>query len=131
MQDHLASSFRSDQQVAEVCQVLCEHASMPGLWTAARGPTERAEELLKNERAGLSAGQAVIFLAAWELWDESRIEANPGRLRPHARVVRLGYILRALTGRHLAPLATLLVAMAEGPVAVDAWLDANRLPSPR
>jgi hypothetical protein len=31
MKDHLRSAFRDDAQVAEVCKLLCEHASMPGM----------------------------------------------------------------------------------------------------
>jgi hypothetical protein len=124
MKEHLRSAFRDDGQVAEVCKLLCERASLPGLWTVGYGPTAEGERILSRDCAGLSAGQQVMFLAAWELWDEDRV-------KDQAHVLRLGYVVRALTGKYLMPLATLLAAMAEGPHAVDAWLTRNRLPFPK
>lgn len=70
MKDHLRTAFRDDVQLADVCKVLCEHASVPGMWTAGYGPTTEGERVLSRDCAGLSAGQQIIFLAAWELWDE-------------------------------------------------------------
>jgi hypothetical protein len=131
MKDHLRAAFRDDGQLADVCNVLCEHASLPGMWSAAHGPTEKAERLLATDCAGLSAGQRVVFLAAWELWDEDRVDASSGTLRPYAKTLRLGYIVCALTGKYLLPLSTLLVAMAGGPDAVDEWLSRNRLLYPK
>lgn len=131
MQEHLRAAFRDDVQLADVRKVLCEHASLPGMWTGAYGPTEKAEDLLATDCAGLSAGQRVTFLAAWELWDEDRVDANSGALRPYAKTLRLGYVVCALTGKYLTPLATLLVAMAGGPDAVDGWLNRNRLSFPK
>lgn len=131
MKEHLQTAFSDDQQLADVCNVLCEHASLPGMWTAAYGPTEKAQKLLATDCAGLSAGQRVTFLAAWELWDEDRVDANSGKIAPYAKTLRLGYILCALTGKYLLPLATLLVALAGGPAAVDDWLARNRLPFPK
>jgi hypothetical protein len=124
MKDHLKGTFRDEEQIAEVCRVLCENASLPGMWVAASGPTARAEEVLLRGRAGLSLGQYVTLLAAWELWDEDRLTEESG-------VLRLRDILSVLTGAYLLPLATLLVAMAGGPAAVDAWLTKNRLPYPK
>lgn len=124
MKGHLTTAFRDDAQLAEVCKVLCEHASLPGMWVAASGPTARAEEVLVKGRGGLSLGQYVTVLAAWELWDE-------GRLTEQSGVLRLRDILSVLTGKYLLPLSTLLVAMAGGPAAVDAWLTKNRLPFPK
>lgn len=131
MKEHLRTAFRDDGQLADVCKVLCEHASLTGLWTGAYGPTEKAERLLATDCAGLSAGQRVTFLAAWELWDEDRVDALSGTLAPYPKTLRLGYIVCALTGKYLMPLATLLVAMAGGPAAVDAWLSKNRLAFPK
>lgn len=105
MKDHLATAFRDDGQLAEVCKVLCENASLPGMWVAASGPTGRAEEILAKGRGGLSLGQYVTALAAWELWDEDR-------LAEHAGVLRFRDIVGVLTGKYLLPLSTLLVAMA-------------------
>jgi hypothetical protein len=120
MKDHLKTAFRDDVQIAEVC----EHASLPGMWVAASGPTARAEAVLVSGRGGFSLGQYVTLLAAWELWDEDRLTEQSGALR-------LRDILSVLTGKYLLPLATLLVAMAGGPEAVDAWLAKNRLPYPK
>jgi hypothetical protein len=131
MKDHLTAAFRDDEQLADVCNVLCEHASLPGLWSAAHGPTEKAERLLAADCPGLSAGQRVTFLSSWELWDEDRVNANSKAFHPYEKTLRLGYILCALTGKYLLPLSTLLVAMASGPAAVDAWLSRNRLPYPK
>lgn len=131
MKEHLRAAFRDDSQLADVCKVLCEHASLPGMWTGAYGPTARAEQVLAADCAGLSAGQRVVLLACWELWDEDRVSEASGALAPYSRTLRLGYILCALTGKYLTPLATLLVAMAEGPAAVDRWLVQNRLPVPK
>jgi len=124
MKEYLRSAFRDDTQVAEACKVLCEHASLPGMWTAAYGPTPQAKQVLADECAGLTAGQTVTFLAAWELWDEDQV-------RERSELLRLARILTALTGKYLLPLSTLLVAMAGGPAAVDAWLSRNRLPFPK
>jgi hypothetical protein len=131
MKEHLRTAFRDDQQLADACNVLCEHASLPGMWTAGYGPTERAERVLATDCSGLSAGQRVFFLASWELWDEDRVDATSGSLAPYSRTPRLGYVVCALTGKYLLPLATLLVAMAGGPSAVDEWLSLNRLPHPK
>jgi hypothetical protein len=124
MKDHLTTAFRDDGQLAEACKVLCEHASLPGMWVAASGPTARAEEVLVKGRHGLSLGQYVTVLAAWELWDEDRLTEQSG-------VLRLRDILSVLTGKYLLRLSTLLVAMAGGPASVDAWLTKNRLPFPK
>jgi hypothetical protein len=124
MKEHLREAFRDDTQLAEVCKVLCEHASVPGMWTAGYGPTAEAERVLSRDCAGLSAGQQIIFLTAWELWDEDRVKEQ-------SHILRVGFIVRVLTGKYLLPLSTLLVAMAGGPAAVDAWLTKNRLPFPK
>lgn len=124
MKEYLRNAFRDDVQLAEACKVLCEHASLPGMWTAAYGPTAQAKQVLAVECAGLSAGQTVTFLAAWELWDEEEVKEQ-------SELLRLARILCALTGKYLLPLSTLLVAMAEGPGAVDAWLSRSRLPYPK
>ena len=124
MKEHLKGAFRDDTQLAEVCKVLCEHASVPGMWTAGYGPTAESERVLSRDCAGLSAGQQIIFLAAWELWDEDRVKEQ-------CHILRLGFIVRVLTGKYLLPLSTLLVAIAGGPAAVDAWLTKNRLPFPK
>jgi hypothetical protein len=118
MKHHLTTAFRNDGQLAEVCKILCEHASLPGMWVAASGPTARCEQVLAGGCSGLSAGQQVVFLAAWELWDEDRVKEQ-------AYILRLGFVVRVLTGKYLLPLSTLLVAMAGGPAAVDAWLTKN------
>ncbi len=124
MQEHLKRAFRDDSQIAEVCKVLCEHASVPGMWTTGYGPTAEGERVLSRDCAGLSAGQQIMFLAAWELWDEDRVKEQ-------SHILRLGFIVRVLTGKYLLPLSTLLVAMAEGPAGVDAWLSRSRLPYPK
>lgn len=124
MKEHLTKAFRDDAQLAEVCKVLCEHASLPGVWAAASGPTGRAEEVLIKGRGGLSLGQYVTVLACWELWDDARLTKQSG-------VLRLRDIVSVLTGKYLLPLSTLLVAMAGGPAAVDGWLTKNRLPFPK
>lgn len=131
MKDHLKAAFRDDQQLADACNVLCEHASLHGLWSAAHGPTEKAERLLASDCPGLSAGQRVVFLSTWELWDEERVNANSKAFHPYEKTLRLGYILSVLTGTYFLPLSTLLVAMAGGPTAVDAWLTKNRLLFPK
>lgn len=82
MREHLTTAFRDDGQLAEVCKVLCEHASLPGMWVAASGPTARSEQFLATDCEGLSAGQRVVFLAAWELWDRT------GSMRTRKRFTR-------------------------------------------
>jgi hypothetical protein len=124
MKDHFRSVFRDDSQVAEVCNLLCEHASMPGMWTVGYGPTSECERILSRDCAGLTAGQQVIFLVAWELWNEERVDKQ-------SHIVRFAFVVRVLTGKYLMPLATLLVAMGGGPEAVDDWLSSNRLPYPK
>lgn len=105
--------FKDAEQRGEVCRVLCEIVSLPGLWTAF-GPTARARELLASKGSGLSAGQSVNFFIAWDLWDGSQ----PSFAR--------GYTFRAIaeiaSGKYLRILGELLSAVSDGFDGIDAWI---------
>lgn len=100
--------FRSDAQLARVCRALCARVGMGELWTPT-GPSDRAIALLEAGGGPLSSGERVMLLATWAVWN-----GDEG--------ARLGDVVHRLDGRCLVALGTLLVAVAGGGVAIDAWL---------
>ena len=101
--------FRNDEQLAAVCQALCALAGLPSLWTPA-GPSERAKELLRTEGGPLSHGEKVMLYLAWSFWN------GKGGLT-------VAELVDTLDRSNLAAVGQLLQAHAEGPEALDAWLD--------
>lgn len=63
----------------------------------------------------MAPGEWLMIRAAWDVWN--------GRGR-----MRLGEALQTLDGRNLHALGALLAALADGVVAIDAWLLAYALP---
>lgn len=101
--------FRDDRQLASVCQALCGLVRLPTLWTAT-GPTDRAEELLKQGGGTLSHGEKVMLFIAWALWN------GQGGLT-------FGEAIKTLDGGNLKAVGELLVALGEGSSAIDGWLE--------
>jgi hypothetical protein len=99
--------FRSDDQLAAVCEILCARAGLGSLWTAA-GPTERAVELVESNGGPLSSGERVMLLAAWAFWN------GRGDLV-------LADVAHRLDSGNLAAVGSLLVALAQGEHEIDEW----------
>jgi hypothetical protein len=78
------------------------------LWTPT-GPTDDAIALLAADGGPLSGGERTMLLVAWAVWNS---DDN----------AHLGDVLHRLDGRGLAALGRLLVAMASGGSAIDAWI---------
>jgi hypothetical protein len=100
--------FRSEAQLARACQALCEGVRLEGMWTDA-GPSETAIALMEADGGPLSSGERIVLLAAWAVWN-----GHDG--------ARFADVIYRLDGRNLVALGTLLVAMAGGGAAIDAWL---------
>jgi hypothetical protein len=96
--------FRTEQQRARACRTLMDQLFVKDLWTN-DGPTEKAIDLLQKNGEGLSSGERVLFLAAWELWNST------GQLR-FADLLRLD-------DAKLHAVGSLLVALAKGGGNVD------------
>lgn len=109
------SVFKDEQHRARVARALCELVGLDGLWTAAYGPTEKGKQQLATSGDGMTAGQKVMFLAAWEVWSGER----PSRRRCPLAFLE---ILETLDGQYLRPIADLMVAFSVGPSGVDDWL---------
>jgi len=103
--------FRDDRQRARVSIALLGKTELRGLWTE-RGPTEQARRLLAMGVKGQSAEKRILFLLAWEFWRE----------KTDLHFSDLG----SLSPKRLHLLGTLLVAMTQGPEAIDEWLEARR-----
>lgn len=100
--------FRDSAQRAAVCRALCAPlAASPPLWDD-QGPTGRAEGLLEQDGGPLSAGERVLLLAAWAVWNADRSLALAD--------------LHRLSDAHLERLGSLLVAASRNADAVDLWL---------
>lgn len=104
-------SFRDSRQAALVIRTLLRPAHLDYLWTEA-GPTHRARQIFQQYGATLSAPEWLLVQIAFELWDGVR-HINLGRIDTlDLEVTRV--------------VCTLLIAIKEGPDAIDAWLDHER-----
>ncbi len=106
--------FRDDEQLAAVCQTLCARVGLPSLWTNT-GPSERAKELIQAEGGPLSHGEKVMVFLAWSFWN------GKGGLT-------VAELVDTLDRNNLLAVGQLLQAHAEGPEALDAWLDDQSRP---
>lgn len=100
--------FRSDAQLARVCWAFCARARLGRLWTE-EGPTDEAMALLESDGGALSSGERAVVLIAWSLWN------GQGH-------VTVADALHRLDGTSLTMLGKLLLAVAGGGSAIDAWL---------
>jgi hypothetical protein len=100
--------FSSEAQLARVCRALCERVRLDGMWTET-GPTDTAIALMEANGGPLSSGERIVLLAAWSVWN-----GHDG--------ARFADVVYRLDGRNLVALGTLLVAVASGGAAIDAWL---------
>ena len=85
--------------------------TIPGLgryWTAT-GPTEEAARVMEGRGEALSSGEELLLRVAFDLWN-GRGGADFGRM------------FGTLGNEPLAALGSLLVAVTQGPEAIDAWI---------
>ena len=108
------TAFATDQDRARVCNVLGYRVDLPNLWTA-EGPSAKAEGLLLENGGTLSAGQRVLVLLSWVLW---KTPLDPTRLK-------VSELIGALDQENLNLVGSLLVAVSDGPVALEDWLTVN------
>ena len=100
--------FRSDAQLAQVCRALCRRAGLAQLWTI-EGPTPQAIALLHADGGHLSRGERIIFLSAWAFWNS-------------APNLSLADVTSGLDAQGTIAVASLMLAVAHGAAAIDAWL---------
>lgn len=104
--------WRDDAQRAAVCSTLLALVGLGGLWRhdfGYPGPTRRAHALLEAGGAPLSSGERVMLRLAWDVWNGA------------GRAV-LGETLAVLSPRLLEKVGRLLMACAQGPDQIDAWI---------
>ncbi len=100
-------------QCLAVCRALLDLAGLDtrALWSESTGPTALAHELLRDPGDHDDPKAETLLRLAFDLWGD-----NGGAL-----VVSV--LHGRLTGPELARVGALLAALAEGPEAVDAWLE--------
>lgn len=101
--------FRSEAQTHAAIRTLLE--TIPGLgryWTTT-GPTEEAARVVEQGDGGLSSGEALLLRAGFDLWN------GQGR-------ADFGRMFAVLGAAPLAAVGSLLVAVTEGPEAIDGWI---------
>lgn len=101
------SGFRDDAQASRAIQCLLGSAGLGHLWTTSDGPGPHARDLMRSR--DVPETETLLLSAAFDLRN------NTG----HAHLDRL---LLVLDRARLRDLATLLLAVADGPDAVDGWL---------
>ncbi|WP_163778680.1 hypothetical protein [Myxococcus vastator] len=112
-------TFRDTAQLNAVCRALLERAGAPLLWTAT-GPAHAATTALLTRPARLStAADALLFLAFDFLAEFQHQEIT-------ASVVGVVELRSLLKPQDLRAVGLLLVALTQGPTAVDEWLALNR-----
>jgi|WetSurMetagenome_2_1015567.scaffolds.fasta_scaffold368837_1 hypothetical protein len=109
--------FRSDAQLAQVCRALCRRVGLANLWTS-DGPTPVAIALLNTDGGHLSHGERAIFLSAWAFWNS-------------APNISLADVASGLDAQSTIAVASLMLAVAHGAPAIDAWLATIDTPIPR
>lgn len=101
--------LRSDGQRAAVCDALVKSLHHKGIRWSADGCT-----MSSTARPGLSSGELVLYRAAWAFWNS---------FSPNGKRSLMGDVFFRLDGDGQRMIGELLTAYAEGPYAIDAWLD--------
>jgi len=95
--------FRGDEQAARACAALCDALPrLRGLW--APRPTIDPGEL-----GPCSSGEHAVWAAGPSLWNGARLGADLAELQ-------------RLDADNMRRVGSLLVAVADGPAAVERWL---------
>ncbi len=100
--------FRSDSQLARACCALCRQAGIERMWTP-DGPTDEAAAVLEAGGGPLSSGERVVLRVAWAFWNS-------------AEQATVADVVYRLDSRNLRATATLMLAVARGPHAIDEWI---------
>lgn len=100
--------FRSDEQLARACRVLCDQVGLGGLWTPS-GPTAHAVDLLEAGGGPLSSGERIVMMTAWAVWNS---DGN----------ARVADVIHRLDDRNLSAIGSLMIAVSHGGHAIDEWL---------
>ena len=106
--------FRSEEQRSEVVRVMLRSLRLQRFWND--GPTDAAIALLEADGGGLSSGERVLFLAAWDVWN------GDGK-------ATLAQIMYKLDCPRIRLLGTFLIAVSEGGNAIDRWLEEHEAPN--
>lgn len=101
-------SFANDRQLAEVCQLLVEPLGKGTFWADGE-MTDLGAKVLKR-MPGYSHYEVVVIRLAFCLWNDS----NKSPTFPE--VINLDR-------RHLNRIARLMLALPDGPAAIERWLD--------
>jgi ABC-type transport system involved in cytochrome bd biosynthesis fused ATPase/permease subunit len=109
--------FRSDAQLAHVCRALCHRVGLAQLWTV-EGPTPQAIALLHADGGHLSGGERIMLMAAWAFWNS-------------APNISLADVAHTIDAKSTIAVASLMLAAAHGPAAIDHWLATIDTPIPR
>ena len=100
--------FRSEAQLARACQALCRQARIERMWTST-GPTDEAIALFEAGGGPLSNGERVVLFTAWAFWNG---DGN----------ATLADVIYRLDATNLRRIATLMLALAQGGLAIDHWI---------
>lgn len=101
--------FRDDIQKARVCRIL--NQDVPGELWANTGPTSATISIVEKNGAGLSAGQRILVLLAFNIWTG---EASDISFTDFFR----------LDSNTIKMIGSLLIAKADGANEVDRWIEA-------
>lgn len=105
--------FESDLQVARAMDALLCRAGLHGLWDPKTGrPTGRAHTLRELDGGPLSSGERALFLFTLAVWNGDGWSRSAELLR--------------LDSGNLKAVGSLLVAIADGPQAIEAWIESAR-----
>lgn len=99
--------FRDDRQKAKVCSILNAFIATE-LWSET-GPTPVAISLAERDGGGMSSGERIIFLIAWNIWT-----GDPVSLQ-FSDIFRLGADRQKMVG-------SFLIASSDGSESLDEWV---------
>ena len=112
--------FRDDLQLAQVCNALTERLGKGRFWDIyeVRPGDFRAElndlgQKIARRMPGFSPGEIIVLRVAFNLWNDSW--KSPA----------FGDVVHRLDSGHLRRIATLMLAIDQGGLAIDRWLTEN------
>jgi hypothetical protein len=103
--------FRSNRQMADACRVLLAPIGLAHLWRGDRPHNELFEVLQQRLK---SSGELALVAMTLDIFN------GQGK-------ATVGDLVHRLDSDHIRRVGTLLVAIADGPEAVDRWIAVNRV----
>lgn len=100
-----------ESRKAAMCRALAALVGLEYMW-GEDGPSDEGADILEARETPLSDEESIILEMTWAIWGD-----DPGPSFSD---------LLKLENAKAKPVGELLVAMAEGPTAIDAWLKVNQ-----